>query len=444
MKRYRVWEANRKVYLYPENWLDPELRDDKSPLFKQLENELKQGDLTDTRAAIAYGKYLSDLKEISKPEALGIYHIPRDDMKQTGEVNHVIGRAAGKYYYRRQEYGYWTPWEQIKLDIEEKPVSPIVWNDRLMLFWLRIVKEVPLKGPSSAEPSDTAETPLANMKLSDVKKSANLAINVDPPIIRVKAILCWSEYQDGVWLPPKTSDVTAPAYIGEYRTETFDRTRLWLAFGQMDNVLRVEIQDGFILGGKTWFHLYNTYSPPVSKDMDATTPSVPFFGFRSLAYPPLRLNYWNPFTNQMLPHDVLGGSAPAPGVVQPLHLLANSWIQPFFYADSQHTFYVSSTFNPIWIDDHSDYGFLGSIGIEQAAKLPPLVAHVEPGADVEKKPWSGPGPLVMDLLAVDPAPIQQFVTEDAHIRQAWGTTGVVAFGNKQIGPAGAVSSITKV
>ncbi|HRI80396.1 MAG TPA: PA14 domain-containing protein, partial [Cyclobacteriaceae bacterium] len=28
MKNYRVWEANRKVFLYPENWIEPELRDD--------------------------------------------------------------------------------------------------------------------------------------------------------------------------------------------------------------------------------------------------------------------------------------------------------------------------------------------------------------------------------------------------------------------------------
>ena len=65
-KRYRVWEANRKIYLYPENWLEPELRDDKSPIFKQLENELKQGDITETRAAMAYSKYLSQLEEVAK------------------------------------------------------------------------------------------------------------------------------------------------------------------------------------------------------------------------------------------------------------------------------------------------------------------------------------------------------------------------------------------
>ena len=27
MKRYRVWEANRKIFLFPENWLEPEFRD---------------------------------------------------------------------------------------------------------------------------------------------------------------------------------------------------------------------------------------------------------------------------------------------------------------------------------------------------------------------------------------------------------------------------------
>src|SRR5439155_27109002 len=39
MKRYRVWEANRKVFLWPENWLEPELRDDQSPFFKETLSE---------------------------------------------------------------------------------------------------------------------------------------------------------------------------------------------------------------------------------------------------------------------------------------------------------------------------------------------------------------------------------------------------------------------
>ena len=46
MKSYRVWQANRLVFLYPENWIEPELRDDKSPFFKDLENELLQNEVT--------------------------------------------------------------------------------------------------------------------------------------------------------------------------------------------------------------------------------------------------------------------------------------------------------------------------------------------------------------------------------------------------------------
>jgi len=40
MKKYGVWEANRKTFVYPENWIEPDLRDDKSPYFKELEKEL--------------------------------------------------------------------------------------------------------------------------------------------------------------------------------------------------------------------------------------------------------------------------------------------------------------------------------------------------------------------------------------------------------------------
>src|SRR5215210_4726499 len=44
-KNYRVWEAARKVFLYPENWLEPELRDNKSVFFRELEDGLLQDEV---------------------------------------------------------------------------------------------------------------------------------------------------------------------------------------------------------------------------------------------------------------------------------------------------------------------------------------------------------------------------------------------------------------
>jgi hypothetical protein len=57
MKRYRVWEANRKIFLFPENWMEPELRLDKTDLFQTLEGALLQGD------ARACGRRVPDLPE---------------------------------------------------------------------------------------------------------------------------------------------------------------------------------------------------------------------------------------------------------------------------------------------------------------------------------------------------------------------------------------------
>jgi hypothetical protein len=50
MRRYRLWEANRKVFLYPENYLEPELRDDKTALSKDVEGTLSDAQSSDPPA----------------------------------------------------------------------------------------------------------------------------------------------------------------------------------------------------------------------------------------------------------------------------------------------------------------------------------------------------------------------------------------------------------
>ena len=106
MKRYRVWEANRKVFLWPENWLEPELRDDQSPFFKETMSELLQSDITeDTRRDRAAQLPL----EAGRGRQAGAVRHPlrRGRHRQRpDDVVHVVARTAGanrKYYYRRRE-----------------------------------------------------------------------------------------------------------------------------------------------------------------------------------------------------------------------------------------------------------------------------------------------------------------------------------------------------
>ena len=153
-KNYRVWEAARKVFLYPENWIQAELRDDKSPFFKELENELMQGDLTHEHAERALLHYLEKLNDVAHLEIAGVYHEiddddPNDDLPPNINIFHVVGRSRSDpptYYYRRFDlnYGTWSAWEKIDVDFSGSDVVPVLYNRKLYLFWLLFV-EKPLK-----------------------------------------------------------------------------------------------------------------------------------------------------------------------------------------------------------------------------------------------------------------------------------------------------------
>ena len=220
MKRYRVWQANREVFLWPENWLYPELRDDQSPMFKQTLSALLQSDITDDAAAAAYLDYLSGLELIAKLEPCGIYYVPASDGSSGGgasdEIAYVIARTAGahrKHYFRQLQGGAWTPWEEVKIDCENMPLTPIVWNNRLLLFWLRILKNqsaTPAVGKPSSGPSGAG--PISGWKMDDVNSYTGTAAG-SAAEVTIQAVLCWSEFYNGKWQDMKTSDVDDPAIL---------------------------------------------------------------------------------------------------------------------------------------------------------------------------------------------------------------------------------------
>jgi hypothetical protein len=435
MKRYRVWEANRKVFLFPENWLEPELRDDKSPFFKEIESELLQSDITDNSATSAVLNYLSKLEEVAKLEPCGIHHIEGNPSLRTGDVDHVVARTAGahrKYYYRRYEYGYWTPWEQVKLDIEDNPAIPVVWRGRLLLVWLRVMKQGQDAG--KMPPTSTALTALTVAQLPA------------EPTVRTEAALCWSEYYNGKWQPTKTSDVRLPTLIRsavEIGTSVFQRRGLVLTMAEENDALRIGI-----IYDSSWsasFLLYNTHSLPVRAEDQTSLPTmmpdhVRLSGYETGAFkliyggtlvPDMYAFHWEP----MLSRDVLHPPQ-TPRIVEPHHAYT-SFEDPFFYEDSRHVFFVTTTQKPVWIRDFTGYTIdHGTVKVD--AKIPDLVYKVDPRTEHRPPRWGDDGPVVNDPRVVNPAPMQRLVTEDAYIRQGLPTAATVRYGGKQFGPSGAI------
>ena len=205
MSRYRVWEANRKVFLYPENWIDPTLRDDKSPFFLKLESELSQKDLTPDIVTSAIRKFLYSVNEVANLEMTALctekvgqslvstQTVPASITNSsastsTSEPNSGIGSTAlstttqdtkihifaktttspFNYYYISYSLGTWSAWSKMDIEIpyyssQEIPVkvlgdgnrymtagkdtgvgsymSPIVHAGRLLVFIPQITKK---------------------------------------------------------------------------------------------------------------------------------------------------------------------------------------------------------------------------------------------------------------------------------------------------------------
>jgi hypothetical protein len=156
MQNYRVWEANRKVFLWPENWYEPQLRDDKTDFFKDLENELLQDEITAENVESAFLTYLTQLDDVARPEICAMYHQqePATLADDAVDLLHVFARTRGiphTYYYRRRDHQQWTAWEKVDLDIEGDHLLPVVFERRLRLFWPVFAEKTDQKLSSTGE-----------------------------------------------------------------------------------------------------------------------------------------------------------------------------------------------------------------------------------------------------------------------------------------------------
>lgn len=172
-QNYRVWEAARRVFLTPENWLEPEWRDDKSTFFRELEDALDQEDVTAESAERIYLDYLRKVDQVSRLEILGSY----EESWTVGDTDtvhlHVVGRTQEvppAYYYRRlEDRVHWTPWERIQLDMTGDHLIPLAYNGKLYLFWPEF-KVTESDAPSAADQSRD-EVAAAQQEIADIQNA---------------------------------------------------------------------------------------------------------------------------------------------------------------------------------------------------------------------------------------------------------------------------------
>jgi hypothetical protein len=379
MRKYRVWEANRKVFLWPENWIEPELKKDKSSFFKDLENELLQNEINEHTVETAFTNYLEKLDNVAQLEIAGFYH--EDDGDQA--IVHVFGRTTGAephlYYYRRYDYRQWTPWEKIDLDIQGDYLIPAVVNKRLFLFW-----------PVFTEVPDESQ----NNQAVPIPSNGDTEAPVQPTRKKLRLQLAVSDYRQGKWSPKKISKdsheswwYTTEIVKKHYQFYFVDRSQIDGRFGVAysgfslgrDGTNPATLNGSFeVLGCKGVPKRGNSlgYFNPVIKPEQAAVGSFPTFlkwaelgkgnefgqinsrqdgendfalqnvnesvlkqtpGFFTIS-PPWQLSYFDKlWSNGLLAVDIKSSNERL--------AMAGAWL-PFFYNDQQRTFFVLPCFWP--------------------------------------------------------------------------------------------------
>lgn len=200
MKNYRVWEANRKVFLYPENWIEPELRRDKSQFFKDLENELLQNEVNRDNVETAFLNYIEKLDQVAQLEIAGTFY------QEDNHTLHVFARTPGgdphTYYYRQWiDDRRWTAWSKVECDIKGDHLIPVVMEQRLYLVWPEF-REEPVE-------VTTVTVPQSGATLQKPEKISRIHLAI-------------SEYRNNKWSPKKVSKDFIEA--GRSRGQTFDKS----------------------------------------------------------------------------------------------------------------------------------------------------------------------------------------------------------------------------
>ena len=108
MSQFRLWQANRQVFLYPENYLLPELRTDSLPLRRPRERPQAE--------QLRRRRHHRGIRELPAQTGGGPHLVVAAHYRETrpdgSRILHVFARTQGtppKWYYRSRAEGSWAP-----------------------------------------------------------------------------------------------------------------------------------------------------------------------------------------------------------------------------------------------------------------------------------------------------------------------------------------------
>ena len=318
MQSYRVWEANRKVFLYPENYIRPELRDTKTPAFRRLEDELMQGEVTEASVSTAYRTYLDSYAEVSRLTIAGGYVY--DDVDADGTKQLILFGTTKtdprRYFYRTGAFvkgmtsaANWGPWLDTGIQIDADRVHPVYAFGRVFVFWATI-EERPLESSTTS--------------LTVTEDKSTRTVSGNSPVIY--AVRIWFSFHDlnGNWTPPQTLDLQ----VGDESMATAENDNVVVSLHPIGGV-RLFVENSVLLDGHPHENISITCTSSISTgEQTASFVLTPELYTKRPDDRPAVANAALPVFNELFPGET-GGE----GRAVPLNTVEHSTTGPWFSFD---------------------------------------------------------------------------------------------------------------
>lgn len=147
MRHYRTWEANRKIFLHPENYLDPQFLPSASDQYEAFVATITASQLSDDVIQTAYKTYLNDVAAVNKMELSSNY------FHQDGAHAYLYLLAKSndthKFYVRSIKLeGSWskgfkylsaTAWADTGIPVTDSEARIIYSRGRVFVFYLEFM-----------------------------------------------------------------------------------------------------------------------------------------------------------------------------------------------------------------------------------------------------------------------------------------------------------------
>lgn len=149
LSQYDIWAGEVELDTYPENYIDPTLRQSQTAYFKDLITDLNQNTINNDTAQQAVMNYLNKFEQVANLTIVSGY---LDSTDQTTGIYYFLGKTNSspvQYYWRSFDMSKnienvvstdaWSEWYPMNTTIAADKVQGIprltYFNNRLYLFW---------------------------------------------------------------------------------------------------------------------------------------------------------------------------------------------------------------------------------------------------------------------------------------------------------------------